>query len=156
MSQTLPVFTLEDLESAEELQFAKFDNDDAFELGTIAGNLILERGLKLSVDIVIGDHHVYRAKLGASEQGSDYWLLRKGNVARDFGASSLLIKERHKAAGTRFEDLDVDQEQYGAHGGAIPIRVNGEIVATITTSGEHDLVDHEVAADAIAEYLSRR
>ena len=40
-----------------------------------------------------------------------------------------------------------------AHGGSIPLRVNGEVVGTITTSGEPDVVDHATAAEAIRRYL---
>jgi hypothetical protein len=37
----------------------------------------------------------------------------------------------------------------------MPIRVNGEFVGTITTSGEPDVVDHAVAAEAVRRFLAR-
>ena len=38
---------------------------------------------------------------------------------------------------------------------SIPLKADGEIVGTITTSGEADAVDHEAAAEALARYLAR-
>lgn len=155
MSHVEPSYTVEQLEGEEGVEFDHFTNDDAFDLGTITAGVIREWDLKLAVDIVIDGHHVYRAKLKNSDRGSDAWLSKKAAVAREFGASSLLVRYRHDAEGTRFADRDVDHELYAAYGGAIPIRVNGAIVGTITTSGEADVVDHEVAMEGIRRYLAR-
>lgn len=155
MAHAEPTFTLAQLENEAGFDFPQFTNDDAYDLGTIAAELIREWDLKLAVDIVIGDHHVYRAKLKHSDKDSDGWLLKKAAVARDFGESSLLVRFRHDDAGTRFADLEVDHDSYAAYGGAVPIRVGGQVAATITTSGEADVVDHEVAVEAIRRYLAR-
>ena len=155
MHHTEPTFTLEELEAQEGIEFEHFDANDAFDLGTITVAVIREWNLNLAVDIIIGEHHVYRAKIGADDGGrSDHWLPRKSAVARDFAASSLLVRFRHDAAGTKFTDLDVDQDAYAAYGGAVPIRVAGEVVGTLTTSGEADVVDHEVAVEAVRRYLA--
>lgn len=71
-----------------------------------------------------------------------------------FGELSLLAKLRHIEAGSRFTDLDVDHDAMKAHGGSIPLRVSGQIVGTLTMSGEPDWIDHEAAAPAIARYLA--
>lgn len=155
MEHSQPVFTLEQLEEEEKLEFLSFSNDDAFDLGTIATSVIREWNLSLAVDIVIGDDQVYRANLKNTDKGNNAWLTGKAAVARDFRASSLLVRFRHEAAGTKFSDLDVDHELYKAHGGSVPIRVNGEIIGTITLSGEPDVVDHEVAVEAIRRFLAR-
>jgi uncharacterized protein (UPF0303 family) len=39
-----------------------------------------------------------------------------------------------------------------AYGGSIPIYVDGELRATITMSGEPDVVDHEAATEALRRY----
>ena len=41
-----------------------------------------------------------------------------------------------------------------AYGGSIPIFVGGELVATVTTSGEPDVVDHETAVAGVAIKMS--
>jgi hypothetical protein len=43
-----------------------------------------------------------------------------------------------------------------AYGGSIPIFADGVPVGTITTSGEADVIDHQVAADAVAAFRERR
>ncbi|MCU1533728.1 MAG: hypothetical protein JWR53_209, partial [Glaciihabitans sp.] len=48
----------------------------------------------------------------------------------------------------------IDHETHKAHGGSIPLFVGGELVATITMSGEPDVVDHATNAEAIKRYLA--
>ena len=112
--------------------------------------------MSLSVDIVIGDYLAYRARLGTTGIGNDPWLAGKAAVARHFGDSSLLVKLRQEETGVPFTDLPLDHDVLKAHGGSIPIFVADELVATITMSGEPDVVDHEAASEAIRRYLETR
>jgi uncharacterized protein (UPF0303 family) len=148
----VPTYSLKKAEAEGRIEFEHFTGEDAFELGTITGELIREWGVSLAVDIVIGNYLVYRARLGSTGPGNDPWLAGKAAVARQFGESSLLVKLRQKATGVPFEELDVDHEVLKAHGGSLPIYVGGVLVATITTSGEPDVVDHEVATEAVRRY----
>ena len=67
------------------------------------------------------------------------------------------MKLRDLESGTPFEQrTDVDHDALKAHGGSIPIRVDGEVVGTITTSGEPDVIDHQAAAEAVARFLATR
>jgi uncharacterized protein (UPF0303 family) len=144
----LPEYTAADLEREEALDLPSFDNDDAVDLGLAAVEVIDERGLNLAVRIVLRDDIVF--------QGNDPWLAGKHAVVMRFGESSLLVRRRHEEAGTPFEELpDVDHDALKAHGGSIPLRVNGEVVGSITTSGEPDVVDHATSAEAIRRYLAR-
>jgi uncharacterized protein (UPF0303 family) len=154
MSHAIPEYTLEELESVARVELAHFTKEDAFALGTIAAGVIQEWGVNLAVDIVIGDDLVYRAKLGTTNKGNDQWLAGKAAVATHFGDSSLLVKRRQEKTGVPFTDLDLDHEALKAHGGSIPLRVAGEVVATITMSGEPDAVDHETATEAVNRYLA--
>lgn len=155
MPRAIPDYRASDLDYLNALHFPRFTTDDAVSLGLVAVSVIREWNLSLAVDVVLGDDLVFRAKLKATGPGNNAWLAGKAAVARHFGEPSLQVRLRHAEAGTRFEDLtEFDHETYKAHGGSIPIRVGGEIVGTITTSGEPDAVDHEVAAEAIRRYLS--
>lgn len=146
----LPVFTAADIDPAP-LDVASFTNDDAVRLGECAIEVIRERGLNLAVRIVLRDDVVFVAKLGDTGPGNDPWLAGKAAVVARFGEPSLLVRRRHEEAGTPFEDDDT----YKAHGGSIPIRAGGELVGSITTSGEPDVVDHDVASEAVRRFLSR-
>jgi uncharacterized protein (UPF0303 family) len=148
----LPTITAADIEAHGRAEFDRFDNDDAVELGLIAVKLIQEKGVNLAVDIVRGDDLVFRAKLGKTGPGNDEWLRGKAACARLFGIPSLLVRRREEEAGRSLKDLVIDHTAMKPHGGAIPIFVAGELVATITMSGEPDVIDHEICAAAVARY----
>ncbi|ARC58338.1 hypothetical protein AS850_14730 [Frondihabitans sp. 762G35] len=147
----LPTFTAEQIEQQlAELTFDSFDQEAAYALGTLAAEIVRERGFALAVQIVIGDHIVYKAALGDVEEGTTEWLRRKSNVARRDGVPSLLVRRRAEALGEKAaEDAD-----HAPHGGAFPIVVDGTLVGTITGSGQPDVVDHDVVVSALRSYLA--
>jgi uncharacterized protein (UPF0303 family) len=153
----LPVFTAADVDAQPTIDVPSFDNDDAVHLGLFAVEVIRERDLNLAVRVVLRGDLVFQAKLKTTGAGNDPWLAGKAAVVEKFGEPSLLVKLRHQEAGTPFEErTDVDHEVLKAHGGSIPIRVDGVIVGTITTSGEPDVVDHATSAEAVRRYLESR
>lgn len=154
MSRAVPTYSSADLEYLADVEFPSLTNDDAVELGLVAVGVIKERDLSLAVDIVLHGDLVFRAKLKSTGPGNDEWLAGKAAVVLEYGEPSLLVRLRHEEAGTPFDTLDVDHGRLKAHGGSIPLRVAGEIVGTITTSGEPDRIDHETSAEAIRRYLS--
>ena len=153
----LPVFSLADVEAQPTIDLPEFTNDDAVDLGLVAVEVIRERKVSLAVRIVLRGDVVFQAKLKSTNAGNDPWLAGKAAVVERFGEASLLVKLRHQEAGTPFEERDdVDHELLKAHGGSQPIRVNGELVGSITTSGEPDVVDHAATAEAVRRYLASR
>jgi uncharacterized protein (UPF0303 family) len=149
----LPVFTIADLEAVPPFDLASFDNEDAVNLGLIAVGVIRHHGANLAVRIVLGGDAVFVAKLGTTGPGNDPWLAGKAAVAERFGEPSLLVRRRHDEAGTPFADrTDVDHDALRAHGGSVPIFVNGQVAGSITMSGEPDVVDHALVAEAIRRY----
>ncbi|MEO5535912.1 MAG: heme-binding protein [Pseudolysinimonas sp.] len=153
----LPTFTVDDLEREDVLDVESFDNDDAVDLGLTAVEVIDERELNLAVRVMLRGDIVFQAKLGTSGPGNDTWLAGKHAVVERFGEPSLLVKRRHEESGTPFEErTDVDHDTHKAHGGSIPILVKGEVVGSITTSGEPDVVDHATSAEAVRRYLAAR
>jgi len=152
----LPTFTAAEVEAQPVIDLATFSNDDAVDLGQIAVEVIRERGLNLAVRVVLHDDIVFQAKLKSTGVGNDSWLASKAAVVARFGEPSLLVKLRHEEAGTPFtERTDIDHDVLKAHGGSFPIKVNGELVGTITTSGEPDAVDHATTAEAVRRFLTR-
>ena len=153
----LPTFTAADVEAQPTIDLPSFDNDDAVDLGLIAVQVIREQNLSLAVRILLRGDVVFQAKLKATGPGNDPWLAGKAAVVDRFGEPSLLVKLRHQEVGSPFEErTDVDHEVLKAHGGSSPIRVNGELVGSITTSGEPDVVDHAVTAESVQRYLASR
>lgn len=157
MTRAIPEYTVADLDYLNDIEFESFSTDDAADLGLVTIAVIREWDLSLAVDIVLGTDLVFRAKLKNTGEGNNPWLAKKAAAAIRFGEASLLVKKRHLEAGTPFEErTDVDHEAIKAHGGSIPLRVAGEIVGTITVSGEPDAIDHEVAAEALRRYIASR
>lgn len=153
----LPVYTAADVAAEPVIDVPSFDNDDAVRLGLLAVEVIRERDLNLAVRVVLRSDVVFQAKLKTTGPGNDPWLAGKAAVAEKFGEPSLLVKLRDQEAGTPFEQrADVDHDSLKAHGGSIPIRVNGDVVGTITISGEPDVIDHQTAAEAVARFLAAR
>ncbi|QYH36243.1 heme-binding protein [Salinibacterium sp. M195] len=157
MSRPLPHYSVPDVEYLNEIEFESITNDDAVALGLIAVQVIREWDLNLAVEIVLGRDVVFKAKLKSTNSDNDPWLTGKAAVAKHFGEPSLLVKLRHLAAGTPFEErTDIDHDALKAHGGSIPLWADGAIVGTITMSGEPDAIDHEAAAEALARFVSSR
>ena len=151
-----PTFTAAEVQAHPVIDLPSFSNDDAVDLGLIAVGVIRERRLNLAVRIVLHDDVVFQAKLSRTGPDNDPWLSGKAAVVTRFGEPSLLVKLRHEEAGTPFTDRDdVDHEVLKAHGGSMPIKVNGVVVGTITTSGEPDTVDHATTAEAVRRFLAR-
>lgn len=151
----LPEFSIDDLEPLARLDLGIFTNEDAVDLGLCAVEIITERELNLAVDVILDDYLVFRARLGTTGAGNDPWLAGKAAVAVHFEEPSLLVRRRHEASGQTVADFGLDPDLYRAHGGSVPLRAGGRIVGTITISGEPDVIDHEVASDAIRRFLER-
>lgn len=151
----LPEFSIDDLEPLTRLDLGIFTNEDAVDLGLCAVEIITERELDLAVDIVLDDYLVFRARLGTTGPDNDPWLAGKAAAAVYFEEPSLLVRLRHEASGQTVADFGLDADVHRTHGGSIPLRAAGRIVGTITISGEPDVIDHEVASDAIKRYLER-
>ena len=151
----IPVFTAADIEAQPVIDVDEFANDDAVRLGLHALDVIRERGLNLAVKIVLHDDVVFLAKTGTTGPPNDYWLDAKAATVMRFGEPSLLVRRRHEEAGTPFDQReDIDHHRFKAHGGSVPIRVAGELVGTVTTSGEPDAIDHATTAEAVRRFLA--
>ncbi|MBF0689685.1 MAG: heme-binding protein [Cellulomonas sp.] len=153
----LPVFTVADLEAEPRLDLPAFTQDDAVDLGLLAVAVARERGAELAVRVELGGQTLFLAMTGSTGAGNVPWLEGKARVVHRFGEPSLLVRRRHEAAGSPFEQrTDVDHDLLKAHGGSVPLRVDGEVVGTLTTSGEPDVVDHAVSAETVRRYLAAR
>jgi uncharacterized protein (UPF0303 family) len=153
MARPTPSYTIDELEAEPVADFDSFDRDDAVRLGETAVAVIREWDRNLAVDIHIGDELAYRAQLGTTGQGNADVIQGKILVVKRFGHSSLLARLKKDADPTVADGLD---DSYKFWGGVVPIFVNGELVASIGTSGEADVVDHEAAAEALARFTASR
>lgn len=82
------------VDQQSRLQFTRFTNDDAWELGSLLVRLGRERGLILTVDIRRHGHQLFHAALAGTTPDNDAWIERKVAVVDRFGESSYLVGRR--------------------------------------------------------------
>lgn len=151
------VYTVEHLEHERVIDLPSLTNDEAVDLGLTTIEVIRERDLPLAVEIVVRGSVVFRATLKSTGPDNDVWLRGKAAVALHFAEPSLLVKLRHLESGVPFHARDdVDHDEMRAFGGSIPLRVLGNVVGTLTVSGEPDEIDHLIAEQSLRRYVERR
>jgi uncharacterized protein (UPF0303 family) len=141
----------------DELRFARFDNDDAWDLGTALVARAREQQLPVAVDIARNGHQLFHAALPGTSPDNDAWIRRKAAVVDRFGHSSLYVGQRSREAGTTFEaQFGLDPERYAAHGGAFPVLVRDVgPVGVVVVSGLPQVADHQLVVDVLREHLRR-
>ena len=142
-------------EHEERLTFARFDNADAWHLGSLLVDLATGRDLPVAIDIRRGTQQMFHAALPGSTADNDSWIKRKVRVVERFGASSYLVGRRLAAKGDVLDEkFGVNPADYAAHGGAFPVRVPGVgVVGVVTVSGLPQADDHALVVEAIETYL---
>ncbi|HWH26014.1 MAG TPA: heme-binding protein [Pseudolysinimonas sp.] len=151
MTHPVPSYTIQELEKWRDIEFPSFSNDDALNLGLVAAGVIRDHELELAVDIVVRGDLVFRAMRSGTGAGNFEWLAGKAAAVLMHGEPSLLDKLRRIEAGT---DNDPEPDGVKFFGGSVPIRVAGEIIGTLTMSGQPDAIDHEMATEAVTRYLA--
>jgi uncharacterized protein (UPF0303 family) len=143
-------------EQQRELQFAHFDNDEAWALGRRFVEVAQLRGLPIVVDIRRFGQQLFHAALPGTTAENDSWVERKIRVVNRFSESSYLVGRRLAATGTALDqDLGVDPVEFAAHGGAFPIIITGVgVVGTVTVSGLPQADDHALVVELLREFIT--
>ena len=139
-----------------ELVLSRFDNADAWQLGSLLVQLATERGLPVAIDIRRGAQQLFHAGLPGSVADNDRWIERKVRVVERYGASSFLVGRRLAAQGKALDaGMGLDPADYAAHGGAFPIRIaDVGVVAVVTVSGLPQADDHALVVEALGRFCS--
>ena len=140
----------------QELVFSRFDNTDAWNLGSAIVAAATERSLPVTIDIRRHGHQLFHVALAGTTADNDAWIERKVNVVNRFGASSYLVGRRLAASGTALDEaLGVEPARFAAHGGAFPIRiVDVGVIGTVTVSGLPQSEDHAFVTEMIRTFLT--
>ena len=130
--------TLEDLLGEEsELVLPTLSEQVAYDLGRRATDTAWTESLTVVVGIWRGEHQLFHAALPGSTQDNDEWLQRKGRTVTRFEHSSLymgqLCRDQDATLSAKFL---LAASEYAAHGGAVPLRVQGAgVVGWMGVSG---------------------
>jgi len=146
------------LQEEQELQFTKFDEDTAWQIGSQLVKHSLSNGLPVTIDITRGDHQLFHASLRGTSPDNDEWVKRKVRLVYRFGHSSFYTGQLLKSKGKRIEEAYlIPESEYAPHGGCFPVIVKDTgVIGTITVSGLSQEEDHKLVVQAIRDYLARR
>ena len=144
------------LNEEQELQFTKFNEEDAWKLGSQLVEQARSRNLPVTVDITRGTHQLFHAALHGTSPDNDEWVKRKVRTVYRFGHSSFFIGQLLKSKSKSIEQSYlVSESEYAPHGGCFPIILKDTgIVGTITVSGLPQEEDHKLVVEAIRNYLA--
>ena len=144
------------LNEEQELQFTKFNEEDAWKLGSQLVEQARSRDLPVTVDIMRGTHQLFHVSLRGTSPDNDEWVKRKVRTVYRFGHSSFYIGQSLKSKGKTIEQSYlVSESEYAPHGGCFPIIIKDTgIVGTVTVSGLPQEEDHKLVVEAIRSYLA--
>jgi uncharacterized protein (UPF0303 family) len=149
--------TLDELAAEEdELQLARFTNDDAWVLGTALVARAQAEQLPVAVEVSRHSHQLFHAALTGATPDNDSWIERKARTVHRFGHSSLYVGQRSREAGTTFEEqFGLDPQLFAAHGGGFPLIVRDVgPVGVVVVSGLPQVEDHRMVVAALRELVA--
>ncbi len=136
------------------LQPDHFDAGDAWRLGLILRDLALETGADIAVHISLFGAQVFHCGIGQPKPNFDRWIARKQRGTLECWKSSLRLKLESLTGGDQLADHGFDPADVVFCGGCFPLRLKSlGVVGAVTVSGLSDLQDHQLAVDALAQYM---
>jgi uncharacterized protein (UPF0303 family) len=143
------------LKQEEILQFEHFTNQDAWNLGKLMVEEVVQNGIELAVCIrKLNGNIIFQYASEKTNLNNENWMNRKFNTVSLTERSSLgatvvskITKEDVTVQGLRYTE-------YVFCGGGFPIRLrNGGIVAIVTVSNLPHVKDHAFIVNCLAKYL---
>lgn len=145
------------LEQEKTLQFAAFDEETAWELGSAIAAEAKTRGLPIAIDIRRGERQLFHASMKGASADNDAWIERKVRTVNRFGHSSFYVNRLLASLGkTLAEKSFVSEQEFAAAGGCFPIIVKGTgAVGTAAVSGLPQEEDHRLVTECIAALIKK-
>jgi uncharacterized protein (UPF0303 family) len=141
----------------QQLQFAAFDEETAWRLGSYVRTLAVARKHSLVIDVRRFGQPLFYSALPGTAPDNVEWVRRKGNVTARFHRSSYAIgREMEEKKSNLFDRYGLPVADYASHGGSFPLRVVGAgVIGSITISGLPERADHQLAVEALCQELER-
>jgi len=129
--------------------------DEALKIGMIMYRLAKEKYLKpISIRIITGGQTTFSFLMEGTSTNNEWWMDKKLNTSRLSGVSSILTLVE-VAMGLRAMEPEYEKENdFALCGGCFPIKNQaGKVIGYAQSSGMPHECDHQLIADALAEYL---
>lgn len=145
------------LQEEDELQFARFNESTAWQLGTQMMEHAMRENLSVTIDITRGQQQLFHASMPGTAADNDEWIKRKVRLVNRFGHSSFYMGQLLKHKGKTIEQSYlISESEFAAHGGCFPIIVKGTgMVGTITVSGLPQEEDHKLVVESIRAFIAK-
>ena len=145
------------LEEEQELQFACFNENTAWQLGTQMVERAMRENLPITINITRGEQQLFHYSMSGTSADNDEWVKRKVRLVNRFGHSSFYMGQALKHKGKTIEQSYlISESEFAAHGGCFPIIVKGTgMVGTITVSGLPQEEDHKLVVESIREFIAK-
>jgi predicted dehydrogenase/uncharacterized protein (UPF0303 family) len=150
--------TLALIEQQEEiLRFDAFDQEDAEKIGKLLIRMAQEEYRNPIAVLIHDEKHdsilFQEIMEGKSERNIEF-ANKKRKAVLSSGHCSIYPNIANRLTGAYQDIIDGIPEQLPV-GGSFPVKVKGEIVATISLSGIHEGLDHELLVRGLAAYLGK-
>ncbi len=137
------------------LRFAKFDENDAWVLGSQMREAAASRKLPLVIDIRVAGRALFYAAVAGSAPDNAEWVRRKSTLVMRYHKSSYRMNRELAASGQTLDEFrGVNPIDVAPNGGGFPIHLTGTgIIGTITVSGIPQRDDHNFVIEALCKFL---
>ncbi|WP_426151211.1 heme-degrading domain-containing protein [Pseudomonas sp. DC3000-4b1] len=139
----------------QTLQFQRFDENTAWQLGSALHERAVGEGWPLVIDIRRFERPLFFAARPGITPDNGEWVRRKVNTVQRFLRSSYRLTYQ-----LAIEQQDIQQRyhldpaDYASCGGGFPLIVQGAgVIGSVTVSGLPDRQDHQLIVDALCDLL---
>jgi uncharacterized protein (UPF0303 family) len=141
----------------KELQFSRFDEDMAWQLGSRVRELAIARKFGVVIDVRRFAQPLFYCALPGTTPDNPEWVRRKVNVVARFHRSSYAIGlELQQSGKTLMDAYGLSLADYASHGGSFPIQVTtAGVIGAVSVSGVPQRSDHELVVEALCSFLGK-
>jgi uncharacterized protein (UPF0303 family) len=133
------------------LQFSRFNEETAWQLGTRLRQMAVSRKLPLVIDVRRFGLPLFYCALPGTSPDNPVWAQRKANTVARFHRSSYYMGLELQLKGVTLADrFGLTLNEFAAHGGSFPIHLAGTgVIGAVTVSGLPQRDDHQLVVEAL-------
>ena len=142
-------------EQEEKLRAESFSAEDCLQIGLIMHRLAKEKYQKpCSFRIVTGGQTTFSFLMDGTDLFNEWWMDKKLNTCRISGMSSIrTLVEVGEGSCPMQPEFEIENN-FALCGGCFTVKnAAGTVIAYVLCSGMADECDHQLVADALAEFL---
>ena len=139
-------------EQLRRLRFTRFDETDAWELGSDLRRRASDRRVAVTIEVRIAGSTVFMCAMPGTSPANADWARRKRNVVELLHQPSYAVGlEEVRDGRSVLAQMGLPDHEVASHGGSFPIIVEGVgCIGAVTVSGLPQRDDHELVVEALA------